>query len=337
MVPGLDPRRAGDPAGTGTAVDEGRAGSLTKKMVVVDPVEDVDLLRALASPGRARMLRLIAREGPMNVNDLVSALGLPQSTVSSYVAQLEASGLIRTELRKARKGTQKFCFSAVEELLVTLKGADPGASDGIEVSMPIGLYTSIDVSAPCGLCTPDGIVGMLDVLDSFHDPDRMRAGLLWFTHGFVEYQFPNNARNGDRTVEAIEVTVELSSEVPGTRVEWPSDITLTLNDTDIGTWTSPGDFGDRRGVLTPEWWKLKGSQYGVLTRWRVGADGTYLNGSRLSDVTIANIDLESHHSIRLRIGVRESARHPGGMNIFGKSFGNHDQDIVMKLVTSPAD
>ena len=58
--------------------------------------------------------------------------------------------------------------------------------------------------------------------------------------------------------------MELSSEVPGTAANWPSDISVSVNKIDIGTWTSPGDFGDKRGVYTPDWWKLKGSQYGML-------------------------------------------------------------------------
>jgi predicted transcriptional regulator len=34
---------------------------------------------------------------------------------------------------------------------------------------------------------------------------------------------------------------------------------------------------------------------------------------------------------RLTILLLDDARHPGGVNIFGKGFGNHDQDIVMRL------
>ena len=45
--------------------------------------------------------------------------------------------------------------------------------------------------------------------------------------------------------------MELSSEVPGTNLDWPSDITLWVNDIIVGTWTSPGDYGDKRGVYTP--------------------------------------------------------------------------------------
>lgn len=310
--------------------DEPRSGQRT--FIVVDPETDVEVLRGLASAVRARILKLLHQDGPLNVNDIAGRLELPQSTVSSNVSLLESAGLIRTELRKARKGSQKICHLTFEEILVTFtSGAQVRPNDAIEVSMPIGLYTSFELTAPCGLCTADGIVGLLDVPDSFHDPDRMRAGLLWFTRGFVEYQFPNNARLRGGEIDAIEFVMELSSEVPGTREDWPSDITLWVNEVEVGTWTSPGDFGDKRGVYTPDWWKLKGSQYGKLKSWWIGRTGTFVDGVRISDVTLGDLDVASHHSIRLRVGVQDTARHPGGINIFGKGFGNYDQDIVMRL------
>jgi hypothetical protein len=114
--------------------------------------------------------------------------------------------------------------------------------------MPLGLYTSCEVSAPCGICSREGIIGLLDVPDTFLDPDRMKAGLIWFTRGFVEYQFPNNAKLSKNEIESMEFSMELSSEVPGTSADWPSDITVAVNGKEIGTWTSPGDFGDKRGV-----------------------------------------------------------------------------------------
>ena len=127
--------------------------------------------------------------------------------------------------------------------------------------------------------------------------------------------------------------MELSSEVPGTAADWPSDITVSVNGIDIGTWTSPGDFGDKRGVYTPDWWKLRGSQYGKLKSWRVTGDGTYVDGMKISPISLKELDLGNHHSIRLRIGVKDDAKHPGGINIFGRGFGNYDQDIVLRVNT----
>lgn len=307
---------------------------MSRNFLLVDPEERPDVLRGLASPVRVRILKTLHLKGGMNVNDIAAELDLPQSTVSSNLQILEEAGLVRTETQKARKGNQKICRAVFDEVLVMFK-EDVAASrpDIIEVAMPVGLYTSCEVSAPCGLCSPDGIIGMLDVPDTFLDPDRMKAGLIWFTRGFVEYQFPNNAKLSNTTIDGIEFSIELSSEVPGTSADWPSDITVAINGKDVGTWTSPGDFGDKRGVYTPDWWKLKGSQYGKLKSWRVTPEGTYVDGVRISAVALKDLDLDAHHSIRLRIGVKEDAKHPGGINIFGRGFGNYDQDIVLRLET----
>jgi predicted transcriptional regulator len=197
--------------------------------------------------------------------------------------------------------------------------------------MPLGLYTAYQVSAPCGLCSTEGIIGLLDVPDHFLDPRRMQAALVWFGRGYLEYKFPNNAKILNAGIEMIEYSMELSSEVPGTNSDWPSDISLWVNEVQIGTWTSPGDFGDQRGIYTPRWWKLEGSQYGRLTTWRITRNGCFVDGVRVSEVGLDDLDLDRHHSIRLRIGIDEDASHPGGVNIFGRGFGNYDQDILMRL------
>ena len=192
---------------------------MSRNFLVIDPAERPDVLRGLASPARARILRLLHRRPGVNVNDIAEALDLPQSTVSSNLQILESAGLIRTETQKGRKGNQKLCFSAFDEVLVMLRDDVSGVNaNAIEVAMPIGLYTSCEVSAPCGLCSPEGIIGLLDVPGTFLDPDRMNAGLMWFTRGFVEYQFPNNARHVGKAVTALELSFELSSEVPGDRL-----------------------------------------------------------------------------------------------------------------------
>jgi predicted transcriptional regulator len=307
---------------------------MSRNFLVVDPEEGIEVLKGLASPVRVRILKLLHIKGPLNVNDIADALELPQSTVSSNVQILEEATLIRTETQKARKGNQKICHSTFDEVLVMFKeDINPLHADAIEVSMPLGLYTSCEVSAPCGLCSSEGIIGLLDVPDTFLDPDRMKTGLIWFTRGFVEYQFPNNAKLSKNEIESMEFSMELSSEVPGTSADWPSDITVAVNGKDVGTWTSPGDFGDKRGVYTPDWWKLKGSQYGKLKSWRINRDGTYVDGIKISPVSLKDLDVATHHSIRLRIGVKADAQHPGGINIFGRGFGNYDQDIVLRLHT----
>ena len=305
---------------------------MTGQVLVIDPSERQDIIKGLASEVRISILKLLRNGAPRNVNQIADELGLPQSTVSSNLQMLEDVGLITTESQKAKKGSQKVCSSAFKEILVAFRDEKPlERDDVIEVSMPIGLYTQFDVSSPCGLCSPDGVTGLLDVPDTFLDPERMKAGLLWFTRGYVEYQFPNNTMLKRTRPKALEFSMELSSEVPGTATDWPSDIFLQINGVDVGIWTSPGDFGDKRGVYTPDWWKLSGSQYGKLKNWRITDQGSFIDGMKISPVTIADLSIDQHRSIRMRIGVRNDAKHPGGINIFGRGFGNYDQDIVLRL------
>lgn len=302
------------------------------KFLTIDPSEGQLVLKGLASPIRARILQLLTARERLNVNEISRELQLPQSTIATNIQMLEEAGLIVTETVKARKGQQKICSARYDEILLRFNGQGRRRDSSlVEVSMPLGLFTNAEVSAPCGLCSTEGIVGLLDVPDSFLDPSRVQAALVWFGRGHVEYKFPNNAKLLNRRVESIEFSMELSSEVPGTNMNWPSDITLWVNDIDAGTWTSPGDFGDKRGVFTPAWWKLEGSQYGKLKTWRISDSGTYIDGVRISGLTIDEFGLEKHHSIRMRLGIDPAAEHPGGVNIFGKGFGNYDQDILMRL------
>jgi predicted transcriptional regulator len=300
------------------------------KILIVDAVADIDKLKALASEQRIGILDLL-RKQTMNVNELAEVLRIPQSSVATNVGILEDVGLVLTEKIKAKKGNQKLCHTAFSEIVIKFPEEKDPKKDSIVVEMPIGIFTNCDVTPPCGLCSTDTIVGFLDTPDSFLDPDRMKAGLLWMGSGFVEYKFPNNSKYDNRKIQKLEVSLELSSETPGTNKNWLSDITMKINNTEIGTWTSPGDFGDRRGTLTPSWWKLEGSQYGLLKHWIVSAEGSFVDGVKISDINLKDLAIPEHSSIRVQIGVKNDAKHLGGMNIFGRGFGNYDQGIILRI------
>jgi len=301
------------------------------RILILSPHEDLETIRVLSSEVRLRILEALATQ-PLNVNEIAEALSLPQSTVATNVLALEDAGLVLSESVKARKGNQKICRLPFEEVLIRFGDGARETDSAVEVAMPIGLYTNYEVSAPCGLCSTESVIGYLDVPEAFLSPDRMKAGLVWFEKGWVEYKFPNNSRLKDKPVSRLEVTTELSSETPGTNKNWLSDITLWINNVEVGCWTSPGDFGDRRGKYTPPWWKLEGSQYGLLKNWSVTDEGSYVDGVKISGVTLADLDLPNHHSVKVRIGVKEEAEHLGGINIFGRGFGNYGQDLLLRLL-----
>lgn len=306
---------------------------MSSRFLMITPDDGAEVLKCLAAPARLSILKILHAKGSLNVNEIAELLDLPQSTTSTHINQMEEAGLIRTEVQKARKGSQKICHAVHDEIVLSFSRPSETVDETIEVSMPVGLYSGYEVFAPCGMCSNEAIIGYLDNPDTFLSPERMKAGLVWFTRGFVDYQFPNNARIKGAPVRELELLMELSSEVPGTSANWPSDITISINGQPIATWTSPGDFGDHRGKFTPDWWKLRGSQYGVLKSFRVTEGGTFIDGVRVSDTNLDDLDLLQHRSIRLRIEVPDTAEHPGGINIFGRGFGNYDQDIVLRVKT----
>jgi predicted transcriptional regulator len=166
-----------------------------KGFLVVNADRQYQILRGLASPLRLRIMRHLLKQGPLNINQIAKAFRQPQSTIASNIQILEETGLIETKISKASKGQQKICYARYSEIVVKI---DPEATnrdkDIIEVEMPLGLYTTSNVSAPCGLCSTEKILGMLDVPELFLDPARVKAALVWFGRGYIEYKFPNNAK-----------------------------------------------------------------------------------------------------------------------------------------------
>lgn len=135
---------------------------MSRNFLVVDPEEDIEVLKGLASPIRVRILKLLHVQGPLNGNDIADRLDLPQSTVSTNLQILETAGLIRTETQKARKGNQKICHSTFDEVLVMFKDdITPLKSNSIEVAMPLGLYTTARFRRLVACVRPRGLSGCL--------------------------------------------------------------------------------------------------------------------------------------------------------------------------------
>ncbi len=174
------------------------------------------------------------------------------------------------------------------------------------------------------------MIGYLDDPASFYEPDHLTAQLVWFRSGYVEYRFPNRTPVGAPTI-ALQLTAEVCSEAPLHDPDWPSDISVWVNDVHLGEWTCPADFGGTRGRLTPAWWEEKDSQYGVLKRWRVTSSGTSIDGLGLSSVGLDALNLRTGEPIRVRIGVRPDAHNVGGINLFGSEFGNYPQDLGLRI------
>src|SRR5579863_7318172 len=100
---------------------------MSRDFLVIDPEQRPEVLRALASPQRVRVLRLLHKRPGLNVNEIAASLDLPQSTVSSNLQILEDAALILTETQKGKKGQQKLCRLAFEDVIVMFRD-DPNAA-----------------------------------------------------------------------------------------------------------------------------------------------------------------------------------------------------------------
>ena len=289
----------------------------------------VSVLRALGHETRLAILQHLA-DRVIPVSQLATELNLPQSTTAMHIAVLEQAGLLHTEMRSASRGLQKVCARTYDEVVVDLPRAEVPEVRALDLSMPIGGFSECEVAPTCGLASATGLIGYLDDPSSFYEPSRLQAQLLWFGRGWLEYRFPNRLPPRAR-LTLFQLSAELCSEAPLHDPEWPSDITVWVNGTEIGTWTSPGDFGGERGRYTPAWWETKDTQYGVLKRWRVTDEGATIDGVASSPVRLEDLALQRGAPIRVRIGLKPDAAHRGGVNLFGRRFGNYHQDIGLRL------
>ncbi|MEP6755397.1 MAG: metalloregulator ArsR/SmtB family transcription factor [Chthonomonadales bacterium] len=291
--------------------------------------DSVEVFKALASSTRLRILSLLAgRE--MNIHELGTELEISQPSVTKHIQQLEDAGLVKSDYSSGIQGLQKRCHLTYDHIAVQIKDFESTPILVEDVEMPVGLYSLANPTPSCGLMTCDHLVGLLDDPQAFHHPDRARAELLWMAEGFVEYVFPNSLPS-TVDLQRLEFSMELCSECPHYNNDYPSDITVWVNDVEIGTWTCPGDFGGKRGRLNPLRWSDINTQYGHLKVFSVDADGTYLDGNRVSDRTLKDLLVLPHQPITLRVGVKPDADHAGGFNLFGRGFGNYEQAILMKM------
>jgi len=286
------------------------------------------LYDALASEVRWRIMEFLALK-EMNTKDIAAELNLSPSIVSMHIRKLERAGLIGSRRVRRNGGTHKLCFLTQNHIEIEL----PCVSHSRyvrEQTIPVGHYTAFEVYPTCGLGTREKEIGVWDDPRYFLDPERVHAAILWFGRGYVEYKTPNYMLP-DQTANAIEIAVEIASEAPGLHDNWPSDIQFAFNGAHLGTWTSPADFGRAaRGKYTPAWWHRNVNQYGLWKTIRVDRSGTFMDGERMSDVTLAELRLQESFWT-LRFTVDEHSKHVGGLTLYGAGFGNYDKDIVIRV------
>jgi predicted transcriptional regulator len=291
--------------------------------------EGLPLFRALSSEVRVAILEMLYENGPMRMSAISKQLDLTNGALTPHVKALAECGLITIDMAVGKHGVQKICCASDESILIEpLRSARRHNVHETEIS--VGQYTACDIYPTCGIATPEHIIGEVDDPRYFASPERVNGGILWFGRGYVEYMIPNFLNVNQQLLE-IQISLEIASEAPGSSEDWPSDIYFHINGKELGYWTSPGDFGRTQGIYNPDWWPRNFNQHGMYKLLSVNDGGSYMDGRKISSVTLKDLDITHGPSLSLRLGVPEKAKNQGGLTIFGRSFGNYHQDIRVRM------
>jgi predicted transcriptional regulator len=230
------------------------------------------------------------------------------------------------------RGSQKLCGIAFEDIYFNAFKHKNEMENlrTYQFDMPIGNYYDCNVSGRCGIISDKTYLGIEDSPYSFYTNDRFDAQLIWFGTGYLEYRFPSYLFKQNRVAE-LSFSFEVCSEAPGYQNDWPSDISIWINDRDVATVYSSGDYGDRKGKLNPLWWSDTMTQYGVLKTITINSLGCFDDLVKCSNYTMDSLGLADNYYVSFKIGVKEDSKNAGGINLFGEKFGDYPQALRMNV------
>lgn len=295
--------------------------------------EGLEIFKALGSELRISIIKLLLKNNGMNMNELASSLKITNGALTSHIKKLEDCGIITIVSESSGHGNQKKCMVHLDKILIEFDSGDE-AKNIYETEIKIGHYSNYQILPTCGLASASSLIGEVDDARYFAHPDRIDSEILWFTQGYVEYMIPNFLPVSQK-IDQITISAELSSEAPGVNDIWPSDIHFYLNDICLGFWTSPGDFGNVKGLYTPDWWYSNWNQYGLLKSIVINHQGSFVDGLQISNVSLKDLNLDYRSQIKFKFAIPDDANHIGGMTIFGRNFGNYNQNIQVRISYSP--
>lgn len=301
---------------------------------IKDLMSGIDIFKALSSEIRIQILEMLATNQELNLNEIAKRLNLSNGAITMHIKKLEESGLIEINTAVGKHGIQKVCYLNKDRLMVDLRSKD--MDNLYEVEIQVGHYSNYAAHPTCGLATKDSIIGDFDEPRYFADPQRIHAEILWMAEGFLEYRIPNYLK-ANQSFREIQFSLELGSEAPGFADNYPSDIYFYLNGIELGFWTSPGDYGDRKGTFNPDWWPPHLNQYGMLKLLRINKEGSFIDGCRISDVTLDQIGLDYKSELTFRIAVTDKSANKRGLTLYGKHFGNYSQDLLARVLYDVAE
>ncbi len=294
-------------------------------------LETEKVLKALGNSIRLHILRLVWQKN-LRISELGKILGMSNSTVLFHVDCLKDAGLVCVDYEPSQKGFAQFVYGtrflhSIRLDFITLPPRPQWKQFVCEV--PVGQYVDAHTDKCFSIATERKFFG-IQSSDMFL-PQRGEAELLWlYPSGHLTYAFPCSELR--KEVESIVFSFEICSEAPMSKMGWKSDVTFSVNGIELCTYTCPHDYGDRPGLLNPEWWGRGNTQHGDLITVAVDDKGVTLNQDGIPhSPTLMDLHLATSDKLDFKFEVKPNATHVGGLNLFGKKFGDYAQDIRMTV------
>lgn len=207
------------------------------KLTLDDDEKVLNLAKALSSPIRIDILKLLIFSS-MSVKEIALTLGQPISSTALNINLLEQAGLLLTEVNYTTTGKTRTCYRSCDKIVITLFDQllemQHERSLKIEHNIPIGSFSTYEnIVAPCGIVSKSERIGLDDDVSLFFSPRRNEAALMWFSKGRVEYRV--STADIKQTIKRLELSFEACSEAPLYNNDFKSDITVWINDMEIGT------------------------------------------------------------------------------------------------------
>lgn len=312
---------------------------LLQKKLTLTLADDKSLEKvatALNSSTRRKILSMLTNNS-YTVMEIAERLNTSISNISFHIKILLKAGLVNQTQNHSKRGNEKIVALEKHFLEILFVNDDkyfPTPTPVWNKEIPIGSFNLFDIEAPCGIADADGnLIGVEASPDIFYSFKRIKSEIVWFTQGYLEYHVSNATIRG-KILESFEISCEICSECANYNNSFKSDITFWLNDKEIGTYTSPGDFGGRAGKYNPKSWPATSTQYGKLVQIRIDGNGVYINQACITDeLTIDDFAFITREKcLRFKLGVKKDAKYTGGLNLFGKNFGDYPQGIRFTAV-----
>lgn len=277
------------------------------------------LCEAIGSQVRMDILEQILEHRSVSLGELAKNLHLTNGALTPHIKKLESVGLIRVTEEPGKRGVSKVCSVALDKILIDVASFMP--EKALSFQLPIGHYRTAVTRGRCALVGATGFIGETDESRYFTYPEHVNCLGFWLSDGNVTYTLPTLPANGTVIAE-IRFHFEISAVQSGGDV-LPGQVAFFIDEVPLGTVTLPAENRDRKGALNPEWYDPVFPQYGSLKTLSVNARGSFWDGVKISEVTLAQLNELKTFSLSSK----------AGFALFGKNLGDYNVEIGYTVET----